>query len=1304
MIKFSVRFVTLTLLVAAFSIVGYGQIKPTSTISGTVTDPQGAVVPGAAVVTKNNATGTERTVTTADNGTYSVPALEPGVYTVTITAPRFKQAVVTQVKLDVGTPSTIDVALEVGEASEQVTIVGGAEVLQKGTATVGTTVVGRQITETPFTSRDALDLVMLLPGTQSPGPTRTSTINGLPKGSINITQDGVNTQAQDSKSAFGGGFFTYIRPRIDAIDEVTVSTSNPGSEASSGGAIQIQFITRGGSNDINGSVYWYHRNPALNANYYYRNRDLQPRPGETKVRPDRILLNQYGGRVGGPIRFPGLYDGRDRTFFFVNYEEYRIPEQFFRQRTILSPLAQSGVVRYTGGPPAGVNLFTVAAGTDCDAATPLLQQCTSTVDPTVGPLLAAIRASTTQGSIEQLSDPNLQRFSFTATGGQVRKFATVRLDHKFTDKHSLENVWNYNIFDSTVDFLNGVDPIYPGLAIGSGSQISLRFSNVTALKSYLTPSLVNEARFGLTGGTVLFFSEIEPDQFTQTAGFQLSLSAAGMTNPTGSNTNFRRNTPVKQFSDVLTWTKGSHTFNFGTNINQYSYWNSGKPTVVPTATLSFVTADPANGMFNTTNFPGASAADLDRFRGIYAVLTGRTTATGANAFLGEDNGKYTFQGTLIDRFYQREYGFYVQDSWRWRPNLTLNWGIRWDIAPSHVTENNLFTRTTYEGLWGLSGVGNLFQPGASGGVSTTFVPIQPGEKVFNTDWDNFAPSFGVVWTPDWKGGVLGRLFGSSGETVFRGGWSLAYVREGTEFYRLHGTQNPGGTLPLSRSTTIGNLTPGSLLRDPATRTFPAFTATPTYPIVGTLSHSPAAFNPNIELGKVHSFSFSIQRELNKDTVFEARYVGNRAKDQWRTWNLNELNTIENGLAAEFRLAQANLLANVAAGRGQNFRYFGPGTGTSPLPIFAGFIAACTNPSLLTCYSSTNFGLNTAGVGVTTFTNLLSPANPSPLGVASQFRNTANFRTNGLTAGFPANIFVVNPQVASAFTIDNGANSSYDALVIELRRRLSGGLLIQGNYTFSKSLTDLYGSSSVNNVNFATLRRPDLNKTRSPYDLTHAFKVNYIYEFPFGRGKTWLSGANGLVERLLGGWETHGAIRWQSGSAINFGNVQLVGMTAKEFADALEIRKVPNRITYYLPQDIIDNTIRAFSTSPTGYSGTAPTGRFIAPAGFGNCAQRFAGDCGFSNLVIHGPKFFRADMSIVKKIKMTERTNIELRGEFLNAFNNINFWVGRGSTTENGAVTPSSAATFGQTTAAFQDVSTTNDPGGRLVQFVLRINF
>ena len=189
---------------------------------------------------------------------------------------------------------------------------------------MGTTLTGRQITDLPTASRDALDLVLALPGTTTPGRPRTSSVNGLPKGALNITLDGINVQDNLLKS--NDGFFTYVRPRTDAISEVTVSTSNP-LESSAEGAVQIKFVTQGGSNEYHGGVYWYHRNPALNANYWFSNRDLAPDFVTKKAPQQRILLNQPGGKFGGPIIIPKIFNGRDRAFFFVNYEEYRLPEE-----------------------------------------------------------------------------------------------------------------------------------------------------------------------------------------------------------------------------------------------------------------------------------------------------------------------------------------------------------------------------------------------------------------------------------------------------------------------------------------------------------------------------------------------------------------------------------------------------------------------------------------------------------------------------------------------------------------------------------------------------------------------------------------------------------------------------------------------------------------------------------------------------------------------------------------------------------------------------------------------------------------
>jgi len=230
------------------------QSGSTGSIAGTITDPTNAVVPGATVTVKSNATSQEFTATSADNGTFNVPALISGLYTVTIAAPGFKTALLSNVKVDVGTPSSVNVALEVGTPTETVQVVDVAgELLQSQNATVGTTITGRQIVDQPQASRDALDLITLLPGVQTTGRPRTSTVNGLPKGALNITMDGVDVQ--DNLISSNDGFFTFVRPRIDAVGEVTISTAAPGAESAGDGAVQIKFVTRGGTNDFGGSVY-----------------------------------------------------------------------------------------------------------------------------------------------------------------------------------------------------------------------------------------------------------------------------------------------------------------------------------------------------------------------------------------------------------------------------------------------------------------------------------------------------------------------------------------------------------------------------------------------------------------------------------------------------------------------------------------------------------------------------------------------------------------------------------------------------------------------------------------------------------------------------------------------------------------------------------------------------------------------------------------------------------------------------------------------------------------------------------------
>jgi hypothetical protein len=1300
----------------------------TGSIAGTVLDPKGAVVAGATITIRSVATNQESTTQTSGEGTFSVPALAAGVYTATVTAAGFKQSVVTEIKVDVGAPTTLRVELEIGSANETVTVVGGAELLQSQSATIGTTLIGRQITDLPNASRDALDLVLTMPGTATPGRPRTSTVNGLPKGALNITLDGLN--AQDNLLKSSDGFFTFIRPRTDAIGEVTVSTSSPGSESSSEGAIQIKFVTANGTNDYHGGLYWYHRNPAINANYWFNNRDQVADPVTHKAPQARILLNQPGGKVGGPISIPGLFSGKDKAFFFVNYEEYRLPERTSRTRTLLTTEQQGGLFRYevaaVASPPAGCttagatpglmrcerNLYTLAAA----AGFP------STPDPTIGSVLSQIRSSVSGLNLRPIDvaagspqDLNRQQVSFINPGGQTRRFPTVRFDFNPTNKHHIENIWNYQVFGSVVDFLNNVDPAFPNFP-NHGSQTSLRWSNVTALRSTLTNNVVNEARFGLNGGIVLFFGEVNAGQFANQGGLNLGLGAANVTSATVTAAPSRRNAPTKQFHDTLSWNRGNHTWTFGFDFTRINLFSQAFTRVVPSLAFGVDTTLDAtlfNSVFSAANFPGASAGTRGAAANTYALLTGRTTTWNYTG-VTDEAGKYVINGDLIQRMHVSEYGFYAQDTWRIRPNVTLTLGLRNEAMLPYVAENSNWSFASYDAIWGVSGPGNLFKPGTMTGSASKVTKLQgSGNEVFKPQRWNLLPTFGFTWAPNWKSGFLSKLAGSSGQTVVRGGFSMASVREGVNVFLNVTGSNPGPTFTSTRSISLtgaNNLPVGTLLRNGTVSASSNTPSSVSYPFTVGVSDSVNAFDPNLKLGYVESFTFGIQRELTKDMVMEVRYVGNRGHRLWRQTDLNEVNTLENGFSKEFVLAQQNLIANINAGRGLNFRYFGAGTGTSPLPILlanfsgvpmanAGACGGAGQPTCATLYASTLFAN-------ATFVSNLHPFAPSATafaGTLSNFANNSLFRPNRDAAGLPANFFRVNPDVlGDPFLVDNGTQTWYDAFQIEFRRRMSKGLLLQGNYVFSKSMSNFYASSSAVAKNYFSMHNVGLDKGRGPYDITHSFKTNFIYELPFGRGQRWLGDSHGLVNGFLGGWGFNGSIRIQSGNPVNFGNVQLVGMTREELGDMIEVRK-GNTSVFYLPEDVITNTSRAFAVSYNAanqpiYTNGAPTGRYIAPATAANCIQAYTGQCGITNLVIKGPRFVRPDLSVVKRIKFTESNNLELRAEFLNAFNAPNFLIGSAANDLNGA------PLNGIITAAYQDTSTTNDPGGRLVQLVIRWNF
>ncbi|MBZ5499000.1 MAG: carboxypeptidase-like regulatory domain-containing protein [Acidobacteriia bacterium] len=1299
------RLVTAMLLVTLVSLAAYAQGGASSSLAGTVVDQSGGVIPGAEVVIKNNSTGAESKAVTADNGTFFIPALAAGTYTATVSMPNFKQAVVKDIVLSAGAPGSIRVPLQVGGISEVVTVEANAEVVQSQTATITTTMNTTQIASLPLATRSALDFLVFLPGVNTTGSARDSTIAGMPNNTINITIDGINTQDNYLKGSAGGdGFFSMISPRLDAVQEVTLSTATPGSEAAGQGAVQIKFVTRSGNNDYHGSVYEYHQNSALNANNWFTNRDrgqtydgtqtpctaaqMQTEFEKCKAPRNFLLLNQWGFRVGGPISLPKAlfgplsFSGKDRAFFFLNYEETRQPWSQNRTRTIFNPLVDQGIFPYTVGQTTQqVNLLNLAAANGQ----------TATWDPTIQKLLADIRNATTQqGTVKQQTDPAYMDYMITNKGFYLRQSPTARFDINLTDKHRIEGTWNFMKYVPDVDTTNSMDPAYPGFP-NFGTQGSNRFSGSVTLRSTLTPRLVNEARTGLLGGVTLFSPDVNLGMFQTNGvgnqdGFALSLSL--ISNVYRQNNPSRRDVPNESFDDALTWTRGSHSFSIGGSFTNVGLWSWGQQ-IAPGISFGVnSTYDPSYIMFNTqnqgTNFPNASSAQISTAMSMYALMTGRVTQITGTGILSEITNKYTYDGAQVQRGHMRELGFFIADSWRMRPNLTLNYGVRWEGQLPFVPLNNMYTTNTVADLYGVSGYGNMFKPGTIAGVAPTYKLYKAGDPAYNTSYHDFAPSLGFAWSPNAEG-FLKKILGENGKSVLRGGFGLAYNRNGMYDYTSMFSANPGMTVNATRSVANGNLVSGAgtdvwplLFRDKSRLGAPTFADAPLYPIQSTsISDQVNLFDPYSRTPYTMSWSFGLQRELTKDMAVEVRYVATRNEQPWTQRNFNEQNIVENGMLDEFKLAMANLKANQAYNVKNTFAYTGA-PGTSPLPITLAYLSGFNATQAMdpAKYTSSSFTSST-------YVNTLAQFNPNPGSYATSLWNNATQRANALAAGLPANFFFVNPTVASggAWLSTNGGFNRYDSMVVELRRRLSRGLLVQANYVFAKGLS---GS-------FLSFRAPRATVTGAT--LPQAFKINWVYELPIGSGRTLLGEAHGVVDRLIGGWEFQGTGRWQSGNLINVGNVRLVGMTLSDLQDAVGLRfDDQNRQVYYVPADILSNTIKAYNvsaTTSTGYSTSVgvPTGRYIAPANSGGCIQVVSGDCtGLTNYV-RGPRFQNFDMSLVKRIRFTESKNFELRAEFLNAFNNTNF---------NGSVYTGTSATGGQLSG------TQNGP--RVIQAVLRLNF
>ena len=1235
----------------------------TSTIAGTVVDSSGAVVPGADIEVKNEATGTVFTAVSGSNGGFVIPAVPSGTYSVTVTLTGFKKVVLNDVTASVAQTVTVKATLELGALEETVTVSGASEIVQTQATGVATTLSKAQIANLPVVGRGAFELVGYMPGVSTTtGSIRDSTVNGLPQSAVNITLDGMNIQDNYAKS--WDGMFTRVSPRLDAVEEVTISTAAQGADMGSQGAAQVRFVTRSGTNAFKGSAYLYLRREWMNTNTWFNlYRNVDPVTGAPTPRA-KLYQDQPGVRVGGPIL-------KDKAFFFVNYEWIDQPGTRTDTRTIMSPNAERGLFQYAGGT---VDLMALAAANGQ----------LSRIDPLIGRLISDVRGSTSQGTVTSTLDPLTQSFSWQQPTQSTTKYPTVRLDYNITRKHQLTASGTYNHLVSDPDTGNSMQPIFPGFPV-RGLQDSERYTAQISLRSVLTSNMVNEFRIGGTGGATLFYPNLVAGMFEDYNGYAIDWDVfKGINNPFPGSTPSSREGSTRVVENTLNWLRGKHSLSIGGSVTRGDVWLKNQR-VVPTMQLGMATGDPADALFNTTNFPSASSTDLTNARNLYAVLTGRLDRMTYDARVGTDGEAYNVLGQSFQQGRMWQLGFFVQDGWRWKPSFTVNAGLRYEVQLPFYALNNSYSVATIEDVFGPtgpggvdvgstgSGLGNLYKPGTLQGSPTMYEMLTKDTNVYNTDLNNFAPSIGAAWTTGAESGLLRTIFGAPGDSVVRGGFNLAFQRGGmSDMTEVYG-DNPGILIDASRTQANGNLGTLPVVLTGSNLGPPNIPLTRVYPMaVPSATSNVRAFDPDLTLPYAMSGTIGLQRALGRNLSVEARFIHTTSHDSWTLRNLagalnyNEINVAGNSFLNEFRLAQANLAANVAAGRGSTFAYTGA-PGTSPLPIFLAHLngsTSTTDPSRYTGTGWTN----------TTLVQSLYQLNPNPHTAASQLRSNQTYFTNMQAAGLPVNFWVVNPYVTNSTVVANGGDTRYDALQLIFNRRYVDGVQVQASYTFGKGYQDDFYSFGVP---YKQREQTYSNGSASLGNVRHNLALNWLYDLPFGQGRALGSDANTFWNALIGDWSIMGTMRAQSGRMIDYGNVRLVGFTLDDLQDMHKLRKSsdPNNpyrtLVWMLPEDVINATVQAFSVSATGYTQGTPTGRYFAPANGPDCLEpnvlststtlpytynvaRGYGACGAGSVVATGPSVFRVDITVGKRLKIVGPVNAEFQLMIFNLFNNVNF--------------------------------------------------